>query len=493
MSKLNHLTVAETLAGLKAKKFTACEVTEAHLAAQETVRPLNLFITETADRARKDAKAADERRGKGAALPLDGVPIALKDNYCTKGVPTTAGSNILKNFTPPYESTVSGKLRAAGTVLLGKLNLDEFAMGSATITGFKGAAINPWTGADPARANRKLVAGGSSGALAATVAARCGLAATGSDTGGSIRQPASFCGTVGLKPTYGRASRWGLIAYGSSLDCPSVTARDVTDVALLFEHMAGFDAKDSTSIDAPVPSYAALLDAGVKGLKIGIPAEYRADPMPKDVDDAWQKGQAMLKAAGAEIVPVSLPLTKYALPTYYIIALAEASSNLARFDGVRYGHRAEKTEQLLDMYAKSRAEGFSKEVRRRIMLGTFVLSAGYYDAYYGRAQKVRARLAADFKTALTGCDLLLVPVAPSTAFGHGEKQDDPVAMYLEDIFTVPISLAGLPAISVPVAQYGGLPMNLQLVGRPLAEETVFRAARALEKEAGLKLQPPFMA
>lgn len=491
--KLTDLTMSAALDGLAKKQFSAVELTEAYIAAVAKTRPLNAFITETPEIAREQAKASDARRAAGKAGLLDGMPIGVKDLYCTKGVLTTAASHILDGFKPTYESTVTQKLFDAGAVMLGKLNLDEFAMGSSNITSHYGPVISPWSGADPANAPVKLVPGGSSGGSAAALAAHAVIAATGTDTGGSIRQPASFTGTVGLKPTYGRCSRWGIIAYASSLDQAGPMTRDVTDAALMLRTMAGFDAKDSTSVDKPVPDYTAALGKSLKGLKVGIPREYRMDGMPAEIDALWQKGADWLRDAGAEIVEVSLPHTKYSLPTYYIIAPAEASSNLARYDGLRFGLRVPGG-SLNEMYENTRGAGFGKEVRRRIMIGTYVLSAGYYDAYYLKALKVRARIADDFKQAFTKCDVLLTPTAPSGAFAIGAKQDDPIQMYLNDVFTVPINLAGVPAISVPAGlDAQGLPLGLQLIGNVFGEETLLTVAYALEKAAAFKAQAPYSA
>jgi aspartyl-tRNA(Asn)/glutamyl-tRNA(Gln) amidotransferase subunit A len=483
-----------TLAGardaLAAKKISARELTEAHLAALAGQRRLNAMVTETPERARAMAAASDARRARGEAGALEGLPIAIKDLFCTEGVRTTAGSRILGNFVPPYESTVTANLWRAGAVMLGKTNMDEFAMGSSNTTSAFGNVENPWRRKGD---NRALVPGGSSGGSAAIVAARAALAATGTDTGGSIRQPASFCGIAGLKPTYGRCSRWGIVAFASSLDQAGPMARTVRDCALLLGAMAGHDAKDSTSVPRPVPDYEKALTGTVRGLKVGIPKEYRVDGMPAEIEALWQQGIAWMKAAGAEIREVSLPHTHSALATYYIVAPAEASSNLARYDGVRYGLRVEG-ENLIDMYEKSRGAGFGREVRRRILIGTYVLSAGYYDAYYTKAQRVRARIAADFAAAWQSVDVLLAPTAPSAAFAIGEKQDDPIAMYLNDVFTVPASLAGLPAMSVPAGlNADGLPLGLQIIGRAFDEETVLRAGEAIERAAAFTARPAPMA
>ncbi|MFN3370293.1 MAG: Asp-tRNA(Asn)/Glu-tRNA(Gln) amidotransferase subunit GatA [Sphingomonadaceae bacterium] len=485
---LTDLTLADMLAGLGRRDFSARELVGAHVRAVEAARPLNAFITETLEAAMAEAETADAARAAGTAGPLAGIPIANKDLFCTEGVRTTAASRILGNFIPPYESTVTARLKAAGCISLGKLNLDEFAMGSSNETSAFGNVISPWrkAGSDAA-----LTPGGSSGGSAAAVAAGLVAAATGTDTGGSIRQPAAFTGLVGIKPTYGRCSRWGIVAFASSLDQAGVLARTVEDSALLLEAMAGFDPADSTSLSAPVPGWAAALDPDLRGKRIGIPAEYRVDGMDPGLEALWQQGIDWARDAGAEIVEVSLPHTAEALPTYYIVAPAEASSNLARYDGVRYGLRvAPEGGSLIDMYEATRAEGFGREVKRRIMIGTYVLSAGYYDAYYLKAQKVRALIARDFERAFEACDLLLTPTAPTGAFELGAKSADPIAMYLNDVFTVPASLAGLPAISVPAGlDADGLPLGLQLIGRPLDEQGVFDAALALEQRAGFTARP----
>lgn len=492
MSNLTRLSVTEALRGLDKREFSAVELTEAHITAIENARALNAFITETPDLARKQAAESDKRRASGNAGAMDGIPIAMKDLYCTDGVRTTAASRILDNFIPTYESTVSQKLLNAGAITLGKANLDEFAMGSSTISSAYGPTISPWSGTDPANASRKLVPGGSSGGSAAAVAGRFAMAATGTDTGGSIRQPAAVTGIVGIKPTYGRCSRWGIVAFASSLDQAGPMTRTVADAALMLRTMAGFDAKDSTSVDIPVPDFTTAVGQSVKGLRIGIPREYRIDGINPEVNALWDKGAEMLRNAGAEIVDITLPHTKYALPVYYIIAPAEASSNLARYDGVRYGKRV-TGDSLIEMYENTRGAGFGKEVRRRILMGTYVLSAGYYDAYYLKAQKVRRCIRNDFEAAFQSCDAILTPTAPSTAFAIGEKQDDPIAMYLEDVFTVTLNLAGLPGISVPVGlAANGLPLGLQLIGRPFDEETLFKAASALETSAQFNHTPPFM-
>ncbi|MDE0796616.1 MAG: Asp-tRNA(Asn)/Glu-tRNA(Gln) amidotransferase subunit GatA [Alphaproteobacteria bacterium] len=487
MTAPTDFTIAEARDALNAGTVSARELTEAHIAAMEAARELNAFITETPDRALVDADESDARRAKGEALgPLDGIPLAIKDLFCTEGVMTTAASHILEGFVPPYESSVSGNLRTAGSVMLGKTNLDEFAMGSSNETSYFGNVENPWRRDGD---NRPLVPGGSSGGAAAAVSGRLCLGATGTDTGGSIRQPAAFCGIVGMKPTYGRCSRWGVVAFASSLDQAGPMTRSVRDAAILLGGMAGFDPKDSTSADRAVPDFEAALKGGVQGLRIGIPAEYAVDGMNPETSALWDQGKAWLKDAGAELVDISLPHTKYALPAYYIIAPAEASSNLARYDGVRYGQRVEG-DDLTELYENTRAAGFGIEVRRRILIGTYVLSAGYYDAYYIKAQKIRALIARDFTQAYEKCDVILTPTTPGPAFAAGEKSDDPIAMYLNDVLTVPASLAGLPAISVPAGLSGdGLPLGLHLIGKAFDEETMFRAAQALEDAAGFDDRP----
>jgi aspartyl-tRNA(Asn)/glutamyl-tRNA(Gln) amidotransferase subunit A len=489
-NSLTALTLAEARDGLARKQFSARELTKAHIAAVEAVRPLNAFITETPDRALEMAAASDERLAHGGGRLLDGIPIAVKDLYCTKGVLTTAASHILDGFCPPYESTVTEKLWQAGAVMLGKANLDEFAMGSSNTTSFYGPVENPWRRPGD---NRPLVPGGSSGGSAAAVAARAALAATGTDTGGSVRQPASFCGIVGLKPTYGRCSRWGVVAYASSLDHPGPMTRTVRDAAIMLRGMAGHDPKDSTSAPVPVPDYETALTGDIRGVRIGIPSEYRVDDMPGEIEELWQRGIDWLRDAGADPVEISLPHTKYALPAYYIIAPAEASSNLARYDGVRFGLRVDGA-SLDEMYELTRAAGFGAEVRRRVLIGTYVLSAGYYDAYYLKAQRVRTLIARDFAQAFERVDCILAPIAPSAAFAIGEKSDDPIAMYLNDVFTVPANLAGLPAISVPAGlSADGLPLGLQIIGRAFDEEGVLRVAEVLERAAQFRHLPSFVA
>jgi aspartyl-tRNA(Asn)/glutamyl-tRNA(Gln) amidotransferase subunit A len=483
MSELAKLTIAAARDGLKQKTFSAVELADAHCAAMEKARALNAYVLETPERARIMAKASDARIAKGEAGPLEGIPLAIKDLFCTQGVRTTACSHILDNFVPTYESTVSGQLWRDGAVLLGKTNNDEFAMGSSNETSFMGAVTSPWRRKG---SNTPLVPGGSSGGSAAAVAAHLALGATGTDTGGSIRQPAAFTGIVGLKPTYGRCSRWGVVAFASSLDQAGPFARTVRDTAIMLRSMAGYDPKDTTSVDVPVPDYEAAVGQSVKGRRIGIPKEYRIDGMPEEIERLWQQGREWLEAAGAELVEVSLPQTKYALPAYYIVAPAEASSNLARYDGVRYGLRVPGRD-IIGMYEGTRAEGFGKEVRRRIMIGTYVLSAGYYDAYYLQAQKVRTLIKQDFEACFAqGIDAMLTPATPSAAFGVGEKGGaDPIEMYLNDVFTVTVNMAGLPGIAVPAGLDGqGLPLGLQLIGRPFDEETLFSLGQVIEDAAG---------
>jgi aspartyl-tRNA(Asn)/glutamyl-tRNA(Gln) amidotransferase subunit A len=489
---LTDLTIAGAHAALRRREFSARELVMAHVDAVERLNPrLNAFVTTTPDAALAQAEQADRALAAGEAGPLAGIPLAIKDLFCTAGTRTTAGSRILENFVPPYESTVSANLLRDGAVFLGKANMDEFAMGSSNMTSAYGPVENPWK--RRGGSNVTLVPGGSSGGSAAAVAARLAMGSTGTDTGGSIRQPASFCGIAGIKPTYGRCSRWGVVAFASSLDQAGPFARTVEDCALLLGSMAGFDAKDSTSVDVPVPDYAAACLRGVKGLRIGVPREYRADNMPAEVERLWQSGLDWLRQEGAEIVDVSLPHTKYGLAAYYIVAPAEASSNLARYDGVRFGRRAQG-EDLIELYERSRAEGFGEEVKRRILIGTYVLSHGYYDAYYLRAQKLRALILRDFTEAFTKVDALLTPTTPTAAFGQGEKMDDPIAMYLNDIFTVPANMAGIPGISVAAGlDSQGLPLGLQVLGKPFDEETVFAVAQVIEHAAGFTHRPEVMA
>jgi aspartyl-tRNA(Asn)/glutamyl-tRNA(Gln) amidotransferase subunit A len=483
MTDLTKLTIAEARTALANKEFTAVELADAHLSAIERARALNAFVLETPDKARAMAAAADARIGRREARALEGIPIAVKDMFCTEGVATSACSHILDRFVPPYESTVTANLWRNGAVLIGKTNNDEFAMGSSNETSYHGPVISPWRRRG---ANTQLVPGGSSGGSAAAVAAFLAPGAVGTDTGGSIRQPAAFTGIVGLKPTYGRCSRWGIVAFASSLDQAGPFARSVRDAAILLTSMAGADANDTTSVERPVPDYEKAIGRSVRGMRIGIPKEYRVDGMPAEIEALWAKGADWLRAAGAEMVEVSLPHTKYALPAYYIVAPAEASSNLARYDGVRYGLRVPGTD-VTEMYEKTRAAGFGQEVRRRIMIGTYVLSAGYYDAYYLRAQKVRTLIKRDFENNFAaGIDAILTPTTPSAAFGLGEKSSgDPVEMYLNDVFTVTVNMAGLPGISVPAGlDANALPLGLQLIGRAFDEETLFSLGHVIEQAAG---------
>jgi aspartyl-tRNA(Asn)/glutamyl-tRNA(Gln) amidotransferase subunit A len=489
MAELTDLGIADIRDGFRAGDFSAREVAEAFNDAVASAKSLNAFIVETPEHALAAADAADQERAAGSVRPLSGVPLGIKDLFCTEGVQTTAASHILEGFTPTYESTVSERLFLAGAGMLGKLNMDQFAMGSSNETSYFGNVISPWRRNDGG--NAPLAPGGSSGGSSAAVAARIAPGATGTDTGGSIRQPAAFTGISGIKPTYGRCSRWGIVAFASSLDQAGPMARDVRDCAILLEAMAGFDPKDATSLNEPVPEWEANLSSDLKGKTIGIPKEYRVDNMPREIEALWDRGIELVKDAGANVIEVSLPHTKYALPTYYIIAPAEASSNLARYDGVRYGLRdLPDGANLQDMYAATRADGFGAEVKRRILIGTYVLSAGFYDAYYTKAQKVRALIVRDFAQAFEKCDLLLTPTAPSAAFALGEKSDDPLAMYLNDVFTVPSSLAGLPAMLVPGGlDQAGLPLGLQVIGRPLDEQGVLNACLAIEERAGFVARP----
>ena len=479
MSKLNTLTVHETLDGLNKKEFSAVELAEEYIKEAEAARRLNAYVLETPEAALSKAAESDQRYASGNPRPLEGIPLGIKDLFCTEGIRTTACSHILDGFIPPYESTVTARLFEAGASCLGKLNMDEFAMGGSNETSYYGPVVNPW------KAEKNLVPGGSSGGSAAAVAANICAAATGTDTGGSIRQPAAFCGVSGIKPTYGRCSRYGIMAFASSLDQAGPIAKDVRDCAVLLNVMAGYDAKDSTSVKMDVPDFTKVLGQSVKGLKVGVPAEYRPAGLNAEIAAYWDKGIEMLKNAGAEIVDISLPHTKYALAVYYIIAPAEASSNLARYDGLRYGLRV-PGEHLDDMYVNTRTAGFGTEVKRRVMIGTYVLSAGYYDAYYLKAQKVRRLIRDDFMRAFERCDVILTPTAPSAAFAVGDKSmtDDPINMWLNDVFTVSVNLAGLPAMSLPIGLSGdGLPLGLQVIGRAFDEETVFKTAAVIEKEA----------
>jgi aspartyl-tRNA(Asn)/glutamyl-tRNA(Gln) amidotransferase subunit A len=483
MKELTSLTLAQARDALRRREFSATELTDACIDAIEGGRALNAFVLEAPDRARAVAQDADARLAKGEGGPLEGLPLGVKDLFCTAGLRTTACSKILENFVPPYESTVTANLWRDGAVLLGKLNNDEFAMGSSNETSCFGPAVSPWRrrGSD-----QKLVPGGSSGGSAAAVSAGLCVGAIGTDTGGSIRQPAAFCGVVGIKPTYGRCSRWGIVAFASSLDQAGPFARTVRDSAILLRSMAGPDVRDTTCVDLPVPDYEKAVGASVKGMRIGIPKEYRMAGLAADIEMLWQRGAEWLRDAGAETVEISLPMTKYALPAYYVVAPAEASSNLARYDGVRYGLRVLGSD-IVEMYERTRAAGFGKEVRRRIMIGTYVLSAGYYDAYYLRAQKVRTLIKRDFERCFSdGINAILTPTTPSAAFAIGEKSDaDPIEMYLNDVFTVTVNMAGLPGISVPSGLDGqGLPLGLQLIGRPFEEETLFTLATVMEKAAG---------
>jgi aspartyl-tRNA(Asn)/glutamyl-tRNA(Gln) amidotransferase subunit A len=492
MTELTDLTIVQGRDGLRGKRFSAVELTMAHLHAIEALNPrLNAYLSVGHAQAVEQARAADKALGEGDTRPLLGIPLAIKDLFCTAGVRTTAGSKILMPFVPPYESTVTANLLRDGAVFLGKTNMDEFAMGSSNMTSHYGPVENPWKRRqDPSAV---LVPGGSSGGSAAAVAARLAMGATGTDTGGSIRQPASFCGLAGVKPTYGRCSRWGVVAFASSLDHPGPFARTVRDSAILLGSMAGHDPKDSTSADVPVPDFEAACECPVKGLRIGVPKEYSSDGMSEEIHALWRQGVRWLREAGAEIVDVSLPHTKYGLATYYIIAPAEASSNLARYDGVRFGLRVDG-DDLAGLYERTRAEGFGAEVRRRIMIGTYVLSAGYYDAYYLRAQKVRALILRDFTEVFQRVDALLTPTAPSAAFAQGEKMDDPITMYLNDLFTVPADLAGVPAASVPCGlDLDGLPLGLQVIARPFDEATIFAVAATLERAAGFSALPTLRA
>jgi aspartyl-tRNA(Asn)/glutamyl-tRNA(Gln) amidotransferase subunit A len=481
-NELIRLTLAEAKEGLRKKSFSAVELTQAYLDTMVNARSLNAYVLETPEVALKTAGESDKRLAKGEGRALEGIPLAIKDLFCTEGIQTTAGSHILEGFVPLYESTVSQNLKNAGAVCLGKTNMDEFAMGSANITSYYGNVINPWKRAD----GKDLTPGGSSGGSATAVAAGLAIAATGTDTGGSIRQPAAFSGIVGIKPTYGRCSRWGIVAFASSLDQAGPMTRDVRDAALMLEVMAGHDSKDSTSAQIDVPSFEKVLTQGVKGLKVGIPKEYRLEGMNEDIVALWERGVKWLKEAGAEIVEISLPHTKYSLATYYVLAPAEASSNLARYDGVRYGLRV-PGKTLDELYENTRSEGFGVEVQRRILMGTYVLSAGYYDAYYLKAQKVRRLITQDFEDAFQKVDVILTPTTPSAAFALDEKPTDPVVMYLNDVLTVPANLAGLPAISIPAGlSKEGLPLGLQLIGPAFDENVLFRVGRVLEENAAFK-------
>ena len=485
MTEFSTLSIKETITSLKNKDFSVSELVDFHISSMENGRELNAFITETADIARKKASDCDQNYSKGEEKPLEGIPLGIKDMFCTKGVKTTASSKMLENFVPPYESTVTQNLWNDGAILLGKLNNDEFAMGSSNETSFFGEVKNPWKNNN----DNFTVPGGSSGGSAASVAAGMGLASLGTDTGGSIRQPASFTGTVGLKPTYGRCSRWGIIAFASSLDQAGPITKTVKDCALLLNSICSYDPKDSTSSQKKIPDFEKSTDESIKGMKIGIPKEYEADGISEDITEYLEKGKEWLKESGAEIVEISLPHIKYALPCYYIIAPAEASSNLARYDGVKFTHRVD-ADNIIDMYEETRSQGFGDEVKRRIMIGTYVLSSGYYDAYYLKAQKVRAMISKDFKEAFKKVDVIYGPSTPSTAFELGDKKKDPLEMYLNDVFTVPVNLAGLPAMSVPVGlDKEKLPVGMQLIGNSFDEESILSIASCIEKSAKFDLNP----
>ncbi|WP_296817984.1 Asp-tRNA(Asn)/Glu-tRNA(Gln) amidotransferase subunit GatA [Brevundimonas sp.] len=488
MTDLTKLTLKAAVDGLRDKAFSSEEITRAFVGTIEAANPaLNAYVVQTPEKALEMARASDGRIARGEAGPLEGAPLGIKDLFCTDGVQTTAGSNMLRGFVPPYESTVTANLWRDGAVMLGKLNMDEFAMGSSNETSAYGPVVNPWKSKI---SNADLTPGGSSGGSASAVAADLCLAATASDTGGSIRQPAAFTGTVGIKPTYGRASRYGMVAFASSLDQAGPITKTVEDAALMLRSMCSFDPRDSTSLDVETPDWTASVGKPVKGLRIGVPREYVVDGMPAEIQALWDKGVDWLKAKGCEIVEISLPHTKYALPTYYIVAPAEASSNLARYDGMRFGHRADKASSLTDLYETTRAEGFGKEVQRRLTIGAYVLSAGFYDAYYVKALKVRRRIAQDFDNVWDKVDAVLTPSTPSAAFALGDKQIDPVTMYLNDVFTVTANLAGLPGISVPAGlDSGGLPLGLQVIGKALDEATVFQVGAALEEAAGFTARP----
>ena len=482
MTKISNLGVVETLDGLNKKEFSTLELINEYLQLIDSDKELNAFIHFNEEKSLSLAKLSDERRSKNEALPLDGLPIAVKDIFCVNGERTSACSKILENFIPNYESTVTSKLWQAGGIYIGKTSMDEFAMGSSNETSYFGNVVNPWS-----KNGEKLVPGGSSGGSASAVAAKLAPIALGTDTGGSIRQPASFCGTVGIKPTYGRCSRWGIIAFASSLDQAGPLTRSVRDSAIILEHMSGFDNLDSTSVNIDVPKFISSCSKSIKGMKIGIPKEYKINELSSEVENIWNEGIKWIQDAGADIIEVELPHTKYALPTYYIVAPAEASANLARYDGVKYGYRKEDIKDLEEMYSMTRAEGFGDEVKRRILIGTYVLSAGYYDAYYLRAQKVRTKIVEDFNRAFNNCDAILTPTAPTGAFKIGEKNVDPVTMYMNDVFTVPASLAGLPAMSIPSGlDSNGCPLGLQLIGKGFDEETLFSVGTVIEDSANFK-------
>lgn len=487
MTELVKLKITEALELLKKKEISATDLTKAHIAQMEKHRNLNAFITETTDLALEQAAISDDKIAKNQARKLEGIPVAMKDLFCTKNIKTTAGSKMLEDFVPEYESTVSSNIANAGTIHLGKTNMDEFAMGSANVTSHFGDCLSPWQN----ESGENLVPGGSSGGAASAVSSFMSMAATGSDTGGSVRQPAAFTGTVGVKPTYGRCSRYGMVAFASSLDQAGIFTRSVEDAALMLEVMMGFDPSDSTSIDAPVPELRSAAKDSIRGMKIGIPRDMmEMEGISSAIIKMWEDSIEMVKSEGAEIVDVTLPMAKYALPTYYVIAPAEASSNLSRYDGVKYGHRAEgEFDSLNEMYEKTRSEGFGPEVKRRILIGTHVLSSGFQDAYYRKAQKIRRLMSNNFKDAFEKVDSILLPSAPSEAFGFNENQDDPVQMYLNDLFTIPASLAGLPAMSVPAAMTKGLPLGMQIVGRALDEYTILRIASSIERCTKLNFTP----
>ncbi len=490
-AKLTDLTIADAIDGLRTKKFSATELAKDHIRAVEKARPLNAFVTETPELALQQAKESDARLAKGEGRPMEGIPIANKDLFCTKGVRTTASSRMLENFIPPYESTVTQNLLDAGCVTLGKVSLDEFAMGSSNQTSYFKPVINPWDAGD----GKKLVPGGSSGGSSAAVATRCAMAATGTDTAGSVRQPAALCGIVGAKPTYGRASRWGIVAFASSLDQAGPMTRTVRDNAIMMRTMCSYDPKEATSVNIPVPDFEKSVNASVKGLKVGLPKEAFIDGINPELKTEWQKRADDLKKAGAEIQEISLPHFKYIIPTYYILAPAEASSNLARYDGVRYGHRSSNNvENITDLYELSRAEGFGREVRRRMMIGAYVLSASYFEAFFTKAQKIRRLFNNELEDAFKKVDVILTPTAPGPAFAIGEKFSNPIDMYLEDLFTIPANFGGLPAISVPTGLFSnGLPIGLQFMAKRFDEHNMFRAAGALEQICNFNHKPQFVA
>ena len=488
--KLTDLTMTEAITGLKARKFSATELTKAHIVAVENARPLNAFVTETPDLALSQAAQSDIRLANGTARAMEGIPIANKDLFCTKGIRTTASSRMLENFVPNYESTVTQNLLNAGVVTLGKVSLDEYAMGASNQTSYFGAVVNPWNRGD----GKKLVPGGSSGGSASAIASRCVMAATGTDTAGSARQPAALTGIVGVKPTYGRCSRWGIVAFASSLDQAGAMTRSVSDAALMLREMCSFDPKDATSVNVPTPDFTKSVGGSIKGLKIGLPKECNVAGMREDLKKLWHDKAKELEMQGAIIKEVSIPHFSYSVPVYYIIAPAEASSNLARYDGVRFGYRTPSAENIIDLYEKSRAEGFGREVRRRMMLGAFVLSSSYFDAYFTKAQKIRRIICNEIETTFKDVDVLFTPTAPGPAFGIGEKFDNPIDLYLEDLFTVPANHAGLPAITVPAGfSENKLPLGLQFMARRFDEESMFRAAGVLEQICNFTAKPQFVA